>query len=90
MCFSKNHQENLRNKIYYSQVPEGHTAREGGWTWDLLERGRGRVSQVLSLLTNLKHKRGNQGVGREKLDHSSGQLSRLPQTLKKRTLRSEG
>lgn len=55
-----------------------------------MERGRGRVSQVLSLLTNLKHKRGNQGVGREKLDHSSGQLSRLPQTLKKRTSRSEG
>lgn len=29
-------------------------------------------------------------MGREKRDHSSGQLSRLPQILKKRTLRGGG
>lgn len=34
-------------------------------------------------MANLKHKSENWGVGREKWDHSSGQLSRLPRALKR-------
>lgn len=44
-----------------------------------------RVSQVHSLLANLKHKNGNKRVEREKWDHSSGQLSRDPGLCKRRT-----
>ena len=39
------------------------------------------VFQVHSLLSNLKPKNKNEGTGREKWGHSSGQLSRLPRTF---------
>ena len=39
------------------------------------------VFQVHSLLSSLKPKNKNEGTGREKWGHSSGQLSRLPRTF---------
>ena len=101
MHFCKNRQGNLR-KICYSQVLEGTQHAQGLHSEVVGERerekgpgalpllgsngGASRISWVHSLMTNLKHKSGNQGMAREKQGHWSSRLSRLPRAFWKKEL----